>query len=163
VLIFDKKRSGGYYKNMNFYPLISSIVKYIFILTIYVFIFAIIRMIFKDIRNMVSKEEFVASQNNPVLRVLVKNDRDYTGARNDYPLDKMKNTIGRSAACDIMLEDMLVSNRHFCVWFEDGEWRIEDLNSRNGTILNGNVIHEPYLLDDGDRIRVGEMEFEFKV
>jgi len=112
---------------------------------------------------MVKKEEFIASQNNPVLRVVVKNDRDYTGSRNDFPLDKMKNIIGRGKTCNIMLEDMLVSNKHFCIWFEDDEWRIEDLDSRNGTILNGMVIHEPYLLDDGDRIRVGEMELEFKI
>jgi len=120
-------------------------------------------MIFKDIRNMVNKEEFVASQNNPVLRVRVKNDRDYTGARNDFPLEKMKNTIGRGGACDVILDDMLISKKHFCIWFEDDDWRIEDLKSSNGTILNGMVIAEPYLLDDGDRIRVGEMELEFKI
>ena len=148
---------------MNLYAIISSVVKYIFVTTIYVFIFAIIRMIFKDIRNMVNKEEFVASQNNPVLRVRVKNDRDYTGARNDFPLEKMKNTIGRGGACDVILDDMLISKKHFCIWFEDDDWRIEDLKSSNGTILNGMVIAEPYLLDDGDRIRVGEMELEFKI
>jgi len=112
---------------------------------------------------MVSKEEFVAAQSNPVLRVIVKNDRDYTGPRNDFPLEKMKNIIGRGRACDILIEDMLVSKKHFCIWFEDDEWRIDDLKSRNGTYLNDLAINEPYLLDDGDRIRIGEMELEFRI
>jgi len=148
---------------MNYFAIISSLVKYIFVTTIYVFIFAIIRMIFKDIRGMVSREEFVAIQSSPILRVVAKDGRDNTSARNDYALDKMKNTVGRSANCDIQIGDLLVSNKHFCIWFEDEEWRIRDLNSRNGTYLNGQRIEEPYLLDDGDRVRVGEMEFEFRV
>ena len=148
---------------MNFFTIVSSFVKYVFITTIYVFIFAIIRMIFKDIHNMVSREEFVATQSAPILRVVGKSGRGNNEARNDYVLDKMKIVGGRSPNCDIQIGDMMVSNRHFCIWFEDDEWRIRDLNSRNGTYLNGQRVEEPYLLDDGDRIRVGEMELEFKV
>jgi pSer/pThr/pTyr-binding forkhead associated (FHA) protein len=128
-----------------------------------VFIFAIIRMIYKDIRGMVQQEEYVAAQSAPILRVIGYRDNSYHGPRNDYPLSKSKIVIGRTKSCDIMVEDMLVSNKHVSLWFEDNEWHIRDLKSRNGTWLNGTRIEEPYLLDDGDVIRVGEMELEFKV
>jgi pSer/pThr/pTyr-binding forkhead associated (FHA) protein len=148
---------------MNWFLIVSSILKYVFVTTIYVFIFAIIRMIYKDITGMVKNEDFVRSQNVPVLRVIAKNDRTVATAMNDFPLENVKNVVGRSKMCDICLDDMLISGRHFCIWFEEDEWRIKDLHSRNGTYLNGQIIDEPYLLDDGDKIRVGEMEFEFKL
>ena len=161
--VFDKKYTFQYNLFMNYFTIISSLVKYIFITTIYVFIFAIIRMIFKDIHKEARREEFVATQSAPILRVITKSGRGNNEARNDYALDKMKIVGGRSANCDIQIGDLMVSKKHFCIWFEDDEWRIRDLNSRNGTFLNGQRVDEPYLLDDGDRIRVGEMELEFRV
>jgi len=46
-------------------------------------------------------------------------------------------TIGRSNDCDIQLNDPLISLRHARVVWDRDQWRLEDLQSKNGTYLNG--------------------------
>lgn len=53
-----------------------------------------------------------------------------------FPED-MRVTVGRSAACAIVLDDALVSERHLTLEKHAGEWRFADCGSRNGTYLNG--------------------------
>ena len=48
--------------------------------------------------------------------------------------------IGRDDGCELQLVDPLVSRRHAEVRFEDGRWWIEDLQSRNGVRLDGQLV-----------------------
>ena len=45
--------------------------------------------------------------------------------------------IGRHRGCDLVLSDLSVSRRHVRVIFRDGRWILQDLESTNGTIVNG--------------------------
>lgn len=65
--------------------------------------------------------------------------------------------IGRSAPADLLLSDHLVSRRHARIFEEGGEWLLEDLGARNGTMLNGQVVSaaSPRRVAPGDIIRVG--------
>jgi hypothetical protein len=45
--------------------------------------------------------------------------------------------IGRDGSCDVNLDDPLTSRRHAAVDYQDGLWWVIDLQSRNGTLLNG--------------------------
>ena len=66
-------------------------------------------------------------------------------------------TMGRSAGCTIqVLDDTFVSSVH-CRIFRDeaGNAIVEDLGSTNGTYLNGDRIHVPKPLHQGDRIQIG--------
>ncbi|HCH64145.1 MAG: hypothetical protein CL927_08160 [Deltaproteobacteria bacterium] len=47
------------------------------------------------------------------------------------------NLIGRDHACDLQLTDERVSQHHARLALQDGEWRFEDLGSRNGSSING--------------------------
>ncbi len=49
-------------------------------------------------------------------------------------------TIGRDPGCDICFDDDMVSRRHARVWVDRGVWQVEDLGSRNGTRLDGELI-----------------------
>jgi len=148
---------------MDIFNILSNILRYVFVTIIYIFIFAIIRLIFKDIRTMTNQENFEKVQSNPVLRVKGYRDKTFHGSTNEYPLDKERMIIGRNNTCDILVQDIMVSNRHVCLWKEAGEWYIRDLSSQNGTKLNGSFIEEPFILDDGDIIKIGELELEFRV
>jgi diguanylate cyclase (GGDEF)-like protein len=64
-------------------------------------------------------------------------------------------TIGRSPACEIRLEDDGISRSHARVRCEDDQATIEDLQSRNGTFVNGERIREIVKVIDGDKIQVG--------
>ncbi|MDA0140895.1 FHA domain-containing protein [Solirubrobacter deserti] len=63
--------------------------------------------------------------------------------------------IGRDDTAGIVIEDDQVSRRHALVTvFEDGA-RVNDLNSTNGTWVNGARIALPHPLLEGDELRVG--------
>lgn len=64
-------------------------------------------------------------------------------------------TLGRCRSCDIRIDDNGLSRKHVRFAKLDGRWYVEDLGSRNGTIINGVQIKRPHALADGDRIQVG--------
>ena len=69
--------------------------------------------------------------------------------------------IGRGAAADLSLPDAGVSRRHASLNLQDSEWVLEDLNSANGTVVNGWRVEKPTLLKDGDVIGVGSVFIEY--
>jgi hypothetical protein len=68
--------------------------------------------------------------------------------------------IGRSRECDLVLDDPNVSRRHAELREEGGSWWLVDLDSTNGTELNGKRVQRAKLAD-GDRIGLGELELVF--
>lgn len=69
--------------------------------------------------------------------------------------------LGRVKGCDIVLDDAKVSRRHARLVLQGGVAEIEDLDSSNGTSLNGKEISRR-LLRDGDRIQIGSTEIIFR-
>ncbi len=65
-------------------------------------------------------------------------------------------TIGRDPECEIHLDDEGVSRRHAAIETEDETAGVRDLNSTNGTWLEGDrIADKPIQLHDGSRIRIG--------
>ncbi|WP_420098164.1 FHA domain-containing protein FhaB/FipA [Corynebacterium sp.] len=65
-------------------------------------------------------------------------------------------TLGRSGSCTIVLEDDFASGTHARLFRQSGTWLLEDLDSRNGSFLNGQRIDQPEQLSAGQEIRVGQ-------
>jgi hypothetical protein len=70
-------------------------------------------------------------------------------------------TIGRAIDNDFVLTDIAVSRKHFDLRFEDGAWVIVDRGSGNGTVVNGNLEDNPFMLANGDVIEIGNTVFRF--
>jgi hypothetical protein len=66
-------------------------------------------------------------------------------------------TIGRDAACDLVLSDMTVSRIHAGLRRVAGGWLLSDAGSTNGTRLNGWRVTDPVPVQAGDRITFGSM------
>lgn len=66
--------------------------------------------------------------------------------------------LGRHSDADLRLPAPEVSRRHCRLFFEDGFWRVHDLNSLNGIYVNDERVHEAALYD-GDLLRVGDFIF----
>jgi pSer/pThr/pTyr-binding forkhead associated (FHA) protein len=87
-------------------------------------------------------------------------------AINKCPLDKPQLTIGRSSDCDIFIDDAVVSTRHACIEkiehpdSADNEYFVQDQQSTNGTLVNGEAVTRRKLKHD-DVIRVGWVSFKF--
>lgn len=69
-------------------------------------------------------------------------------------------TIGRSADCDIVLYDLLVSRRHAMIRQSGNRYHLIDLGSTNGTYVNGRRISRS-LLNAGDVVSIGHYELTF--
>lgn len=72
-------------------------------------------------------------------------------------------SIGRSADAEIPLPDQCVSRKHARIYRADGLWILEDVNSHNGTHLNGQRVFGQLRLHDGDRVRVESHTFELSL
>ena len=72
-------------------------------------------------------------------------------------VDRFPFTIGRRGGNALVLPDAAVSREHALIEQADGRYRLRDLGSHNGTILNGQPVVEADLRD-GDRLRIGGFE-----
>jgi pSer/pThr/pTyr-binding forkhead associated (FHA) protein len=70
-------------------------------------------------------------------------------------------TIGR-VGCDLVLPDAKVSKRHAVISPTPDGFVINDLQSTNGTFVNGDPVVVPHLLEHLDRIRLGDTERTFR-
>jgi uncharacterized membrane protein YgcG len=84
-----------------------------------------------------------------------------TGLRSGFPLNKDHVVIGREVKCAIMLNDNSVSRQHSSITRLAEGYLIRDMGSSNGTYVNGQRVQE-YLLQDGDRVSIGDIEFWFE-
>jgi transcriptional regulator with GAF, ATPase, and Fis domain len=78
------------------------------------------------------------------------------------PLSEGEVTIGREASNGIAVIDPSVSRKHCVLSGQDGRFRVRDLDSRNGTLVNGTVVEEQWL-QHGDEIATGDSSFLFLV
>jgi pSer/pThr/pTyr-binding forkhead associated (FHA) protein len=68
--------------------------------------------------------------------------------------------VGRNSCCDCQLDDDSVSGRHFRLVIDHGAIRVQDLESTNGTRVNGQPIEErTWTLSPGDRLQAGRVVF----
>jgi len=67
-------------------------------------------------------------------------------------------TVGRAPRADFVVDAPLVSRIHCRLTLQDDGVLVEDLDSTNGTFVNGSRVRKG-LLASGDVLRVGRMEF----
>ena len=79
-----------------------------------------------------------------------------------YPLYPVT-TIGRAPANVVHLPDSYASNKHAMISLRAGCWWLEDRGSRNGTLLNGQLLEGPTVVSGGDIIGVGRVEFKVEM
>ena len=63
--------------------------------------------------------------------------------------------IGRSPQCDVQIDQESVSRNHCRILFHEGQFRVRDLDSTNGTYVNDDLIDEEGRLRHGDQLKVG--------
>ena len=78
-----------------------------------------------------------------------------------FDLEAGETTIGRHPDCGIVVDAGAVSRFHAKVIGKEDHFLVEDMGSRNGTFLNGQLLSKGEILRDNDRIRISEIEFVF--
>ena len=72
-------------------------------------------------------------------------------------------SIGRSPDADVRIEDRFSSGVHARLYSRGASYFVEDLNSTNGTFLNGAVLEGEAELADLDEVKIGDTEFRFEL
>ena len=81
------------------------------------------------------------------------------GGGDPIPLLKPTLTVGRRESCDIVLRFANVSGQHCQLTLENGYWFVQDLNSQNGTKVNGQRVMRKRL-DPGDVLSMARHKYE---
>jgi pSer/pThr/pTyr-binding forkhead associated (FHA) protein len=141
-----------------------------FLLLLYFFIWRIVRSVAKDLR--LPQESFVRAPQQAAAAGL---GRSQTGMLvvlaspaiepgTERELDSSPVTLGRAAENDLVLDaDEFASVHHARIEpRRDGVW-LQDLDSTNGTFVNGIKLTRPQKLTPGDVIRVGETDLRYEL
>ena len=87
--------------------------------------------------------------------VIISGDRSGT----EFALEQECVVLGRDPNADLAFDDSSMSRQHAAVEFVDQQFRIRDLGSTNGTLLNGKPVQVGEL-QHGDRLEIGSQEFQ---
>ena len=103
--------------------------------------------------NGLSEDRFIVGH----LRVLSQ------AVSREYLVSEVERSIGREAVNDIVIDDAEMSGRHAKIRFRGEGFWVEDLNSTNGTFVNGDRIFEPTFLHDEDLLKMGRTLLQLKL
>jgi pSer/pThr/pTyr-binding forkhead associated (FHA) protein len=81
-------------------------------------------------------------------------------AGSEHPLEQPCTSLGRGPGSDLTFDDDSMSREHAALEFASGGFRIRDLGSTNGVLLNGGEV-EAGDLKNGDRFQLGRHLFQF--
>jgi pSer/pThr/pTyr-binding forkhead associated (FHA) protein len=82
--------------------------------------------------------------------------------RREVSLGPGEHVLGRTQEAAVWIDSTDVSRRHARIAVGPDGILIEDLNSKNGTYVNGARVGRPHRLSDGDEIRVGSARIVFR-
>ena len=106
-------------------------------------------MIFQDIKST------QVSRKGAYLMLIDDEEKDKI-----YPIRESL-SVGRDRYSDIRLDYKFVSKNHFIIEEDEGEYYLTDLDSKNGTYVNGTKIEDEVILEDGDIIELNDIRFVF--
>ncbi len=109
-----------------------------------------------------SPDLFLGPNGRPVLARLTIQNGQMAGR--SYLFHQVMTTIGRTNGNNLIISGRTVSRRHARLWFDNGQWYLEDLQSANGTMVNNvRIFQQPVALKDGDVINFGDEIVLFNV
>jgi len=88
---------------------------------------------------------------------------DSNAERHSFSLNETPVTIGRHPECEIQLDEASVSRYHAKITLDNGHFYVQDLNSRNGTILNGDTVLKPTRIFDQATIKICDVLLSFSM
>lgn len=136
--------------------LLLFILRLLVLLLLYLFIGWIGYTIFMDLRKSTDKEG--KANIAPITLIPLEED---LGEPKQYAQPEI--IIGRDPANVYHLEDSTVSLRHLKLFYRNQHWWAEDLESTNGSYLNGDPLLSPVILTDGDELQLGQVKVTVKL
>jgi len=153
------------------YDPISVALKFGFLAVLYLFVLVIARSAFKDLRRTVAPAPdatgfhaapaYAEAPRGPDGWLVVERGG---GLERDQRFDLISGlSVGRSKEADVRIDDRYASSIHARVFSREGRFFVEDMNSTNGTLLNGATLQGEAEAIDGDTVQIGDTVFRLEV
>jgi len=137
---------------------LSMIFKLVIIAIIYIIIFTALRIMYNDMKG--GGRARTSQSRTYGLEILNPGSSENLRKGAVIPVKGII-TIGRKADNMLVLEDPYASSYHAKLFFKGDEIVLEDLESTNGTMLNGEKLSGKAFLASGDEISIGSVSFRF--
>lgn len=132
------------------------VVRLLFLALLYLFLFGIARMLLRDLS---------AAAREPTAElgrlIVVESPAGEPAQGSSLGLDAIT-TLGRDVNNAIVVEDQFASSQHAVLTFRGRTWYVEDLNSTNGTFVNGSPVEGVVPVGYGDEIQLGQVRFRLE-
>jgi FHA domain-containing protein len=153
------------------YDPISVALKFGFLAVLYLFVLVIARSALKDLRRTIAPApDATGFHAAPAFAEAPRGPDGWLVAERGGGLEREQRfdligglSIGRSKEADVRIDDRYASSLHARVFSREGRFYVEDMNSTNGTLLNGATLHGEAELIDGDKIQIGDTIFRLEV
>lgn len=132
------------------------LLRFLFLALLYLFLFFVVRMLIRDLRAAAQEPEAVPGR----LHVLASPEGE-PPAGTVLELDAVT-TLGRDVNNSIVVDDPFASADHAVLSFRGRTWYVEDLQSTNGTFVNGGKVDGTAPIGFGDELQVGQVRFRLE-
>lgn len=126
------------------------VIRLAIVLILYAFLGWAFLTLWRDINR---QSALIAARQIPGIKLI----RDFDEEQKTYEFVVPEVFIGRDQRCDLILEENTVSAEHARLSYHHGNWWVEDLHSRNGTLLCMELISTPTVLTSGDELQLGQV------
>jgi hypothetical protein len=127
----------------------------LFLTLLYLFLFAVVRVLLRDLRGATRER----AELGRLVVVASPGGEPPVGAV--FPLDAIA-SLGRDVNNTIVVDDPFASGEHAAITFRGRSWYVEDLDSTNGTFLNGGQVDGPAPMGYGDEVQIGEVRLRLE-
>lgn len=153
------------------YDPISVALKFGFLAVLYLFVLVIARSAMKDLRRTVAPApDATGFHAAPAFADAPRGPDGWLVAERGGALEPNQRfdligglSIGRSKEADVRIDDRYASSIHARVFSREGRFFVEDMNSTNGTLLNGATLQGEAEAIDGDTVQIGDTVFHLEV
>jgi hypothetical protein len=152
------------------YDPLSTALKFGFLAVLFLFLLVIARSAYRDLRRTAQPAPDATGFHAAVGPAEVQHGNDAWliaerggGLTRDERFDLIGGlSIGRSKDADVQIDDRYASSIHARLFSREGHHFVEDMNSTNGTLLNGTTLDGEAELVDGDTVQIGDTVFRFE-
>jgi hypothetical protein len=132
------------------------VLRLLFLGVLYVFLWAVVRVLLRDLR---------AAAREPSAELgrlfVIASPSDEPAAGSAFRLDAVT-TLGRDVNNTIVLEDEFVSTGHAVLTYRGRAWYLEDLDSTNGSFVNGHRVDGLVPVGFGDELQLGQVRLRLE-
>ena len=134
----------------------------LFVFLLYFFLYQLFRVQLRQLLSVSAPSENRRDEPSPSGARLVVASKNASGpsAGTAFPLQPIS-TIGRHPDCTVHVDDPSTSATHAEIRLSGRQWWIVDLNSTNGTFVNGARLQGPMRIEAGDVVQFGGVQTDF--